>query len=303
MESKEVCPPRVPDGEFLRNPPPIVFAEVPPLPELPDFCEEDGPWEVLAKVKSLEGMRRGVGRRKGRLLRAIRDGGHSRALSGLPFKGYVGIVLREDPSHVFRLIRREERLEGYPRLERAYREGKLSGKLVDDLLEYVMAGTEKKWVKHALTYTARWVRWELRALAELRDRDPERWEETGGMPQGEEGMRGLGLHPGFSARELGRLVREREEKGVRTAIEEEGGNVRGHEDDGKVWLRMRLTTSVKKMLEAAIEAVKETQPAVQTDDDALFYMVEYVAESQVGGLKGLERLARRYPVHERDRWT
>ena len=111
------------------------------------------------------------------------------------------------------------------------------------------------------------------------------------------------MHPGFSARELGRLVREREEKGVRTAVSEEGGNVRAHEDDGKVWLRFRVRTSVKKMLEGAIEAVKREQPAVRTDDDALFYMVEYVAESQVGGLKGLERLARRYPVHERDRWT
>ena len=50
-------------------------------------------------------------------------------------------------------------------------------------------------------------------------------------------------------------------------------------------------------------AVPKTELTISTDDDALFSMVEHVAESQVGGLRGLERLARRYPVHERDGWT
>ena len=262
---------------------------------------------MLATVGARVWMRRGVGRRTGGVLGEIRDGGMSRSLSGLPFKGYVGWVLREDPSNVFKLIRREERLEGYPRLEEVYREGRLSGSLVDDLEEYMTSATEEAWVKHSLRYTARWVRWEVGALTELRESDPDAWERTEGMPQGEEGMRRLGLSPGFSARELGRLVRERGENRVRTAICEEGGNVRargaGEEPGGEVWLRFRVRNSAKKMLEAAIEAIKESQPAIRTDDDALFYMVEHVADSQVGGLKGLEKLARRYPVHERDRWT
>jgi len=62
-------------------------------------------------------------------------------------------MLREDPSHVFRLIRREERLGRLPVLREAYSSGRLSGSLVDLLLEVVAPATEGVWVAHAEEHT------------------------------------------------------------------------------------------------------------------------------------------------------
>ena len=56
------------------------------------------------------------------------------------------------------------------------------------------------------------------------------------------------------------------------------------------------------MLEGALRAIRKGCPEAATEDDALFFMVRHLAECQVGGLPGLRKLARRYPIHERDRW-
>ena len=313
------------DEAFLRNPPPLTIPDPPPLPELPDPSQDEDPWEVLATTRAVQRRLGGLLHRKGTLLRKLRDSG-----TRSPFKAYVAWTLREDPSHVFHLIRRDERLDRSPRLRQAYASGLLSGEIVDRLLDYTIPGTEEAWVEHALRYTVRWLRWEIGVLEELRRNDPDLWEGTKGMPQGEEGMRKLGLQPGFSARELERLLKGGVQKtGPQGGFCEEGGKVcapgagggaraggargagggagaggpRGTGGEpGRVPVRFRLAPEVRRLLEVAIGAVRATQKEVRDEDGALLFLVTHTAECQAGGLAGLEKIARRHPIHERDRW-
>jgi len=76
----------------------------------------------------------------------------------------------------------------------------------------------------------------------------------------------------------------------------------GARDGRTVRVSFRLGRETRRMLAEALGVVRRAHPGLASEDDAIFFLVRHLAESQAGGVPGLRKLARRYPVHERDGW-